>query len=185
MKHLIFSLLLILLLAACQTHPVTTPSASTAIPLGVVPSKSANVSNGIRTPVLPNATTPPTLTALHSSSSDPNAGNLVVVRDQPVVKNSLTIDSITAAKSGWIMLYLDKDGSPGHYICYVPVPAGKSSQFAIALDQGSNIIINPATLPGHLIDVVLQTGTKAPGKPVNENGKMVMVRFMVTSIITP
>jgi hypothetical protein len=185
MKCLHFTLLLILLLVACQTQPAPVSSVTTGIPSVIATSKPASVSKSTRTPAAPKVATSPAQSAVHSSSSNPNAGNLVVVRDQPIVNNSLTIDSISAASAGWIVLYIDKGGLPGHYICYFPVPAGKFVKLVIPLDQSSNIIVNPATLHGRQIDVVLQAGAKAPGKPVSENGKMVWTTFMTTSAINP
>ena len=185
MKPINFALLLFLLLTACQAQPapvssvpINTPSVP-ATPITASVTKSAVIS---ATPV---AATSPVQPIVHSSSSDLDAGNLVVVRDQPIVNQSLTIDTITAAQAGWIVLYLDKDGSPAHYICYLPISAGKTRQFLISLNQSSNIIVNPATLPGRQIDAVLQAGVKAPGKAVNENGRIVLVRFTIASTTKP
>jgi hypothetical protein len=185
MKRLHFVLFFILMLPACQSQPAKPSPVPTVNTLVVATSKPGGVSKGSSTPASLKTIPTPTQAPLHSSSSDPNAGNLVIVRDQQIVNNSLTIDSITAAKAGWVVLYLEKDGSPGHYICYVPVPIGKSIQFAIPLNQSSNIIVNPATLPGRPIDVVLQAGASAPGKPVSENGKMVWARFTIIPTTNP
>jgi hypothetical protein len=185
MKHIHFVLLLILLLTACQAQPAPVALVPTGTSSVLATSKPASVSKSTSTPAAPLAATVSAQPAVHSSSSDPNAGNLVVVRDQPIVNNSLTIDSITAAQPGWIVLYLDKNGSPAHYICYLPVPAGKSAQFKLTLDQSSNVIVDPATLHGRQIDAVLQAGPKAPGKSVNENGRIVLARFTVISTTKP
>ena len=182
MKYLHLILLLIMLLTACQAKPAPALSVPTDMPSVIATSKPAGVGKSVGTPTALEATTSPTQSAVHSSSSDPNAVNLVVVQDQPIVNNSLTIASITASNAGWIVAYLDKDGSPGHYICYLPIPAGKTNQFVIPLNQSSNIIINPATLPGHTIDVVVQAGAKVPGKPVIDKGRIVMARF---TVVTP
>jgi hypothetical protein len=181
MKRYHFILIFILLLTACQTQPAPAPSVSPANTLVVATTKPVIVN----TPAPPKATPSPTQPAVHSSSSDPSASNLVTVRDQPIVNNSLTINSITAAQAGWIVLYLDQKGSPSHYICYVPVPAGKSNQFVVPLGQSSNLFYKPDALSGRLIDAVLQAGTTAPGKPINENGKMAMARFTITAINNP
>jgi hypothetical protein len=185
MKRINFVLLLILLFTACQAQPAPASPVPTDTPSVHATSKPASLGKSTGTPAAPIAATSPAQPAVHSSSSDPNAVNLVVVRDQPIVNDSLTIDSITAAQSGWIVLYLDKEGSPAHYICYLPIPAGKSKQFVIPLNQSSNIIVNPATLSGRQIDAVIQAGAKAPGKSVNENGRIVLARFTVTSTIKP
>jgi hypothetical protein len=185
MKHINFVVLFILLLTACQTQPAPATLVPTNTPSVFATPKSASLSKSTGTPAAPKAAASPAQAAVHSSSADPNAVNLVVVRDQPIVNNSLTIDSITAAQSGWIVLYLDKDGSPAHYICYLPIPAGKTKQLVIFLNQSSNIIVNPATLSGRQIDAVLQAGAKAPGKSVNDNGRIVMARFTVTPTTKP
>ena len=180
MKHLHNTLFFFLVLAACQAQPALPSPVPPAGTIPIAPSKPASVTKVSTASVSLTAISPPTQSAVNSSNSNPNAGNLVVVRDQPIINNSLTIDTIMAAQAGWIVLYSDKSGSPGHYICYLPVPAGKSVQFKILLDQSSNIIVDPATLHGRQIDIVLQAGAKAPGKPVSENGKMAMARFTIS-----
>jgi hypothetical protein len=185
MKPINFALLLFLLLTACQAQPAPVSSIPTDTPSVPATPITASATKSAAISTTPIAATSPAQPIVHSSSSNPNAGNLVVVRDQPIVNNSLTIDSITAAQAGWIVLYLDKDGSPAHYICYLPIPAGKTRQFVISLNQSSNVIVNPATLPGRQIDAVLQAGVKAPGKAVNENGRIVLVRFTIASTTKP
>ncbi len=132
MKRFHFILLLSVLLAACQTAPATSvPTTSTPI---AATATHASVSKSTSTPTL---TPTPTGPAVHSSSSNPNAANLIVVKDQPIVNNSLTIDSVTATQAGWIVLYLDKTPPNARHvvfgpkIVFAPVPSGKSNQVVI------------------------------------------------------
>ena len=180
MKLFHFIFLFILLLAACQSvtatpaSPINTLTAATSTPQKVV-SKSTGT---------PTATPTPTGPVVHKSGSDTNASNLIIVSDQFIVNNSLTIDSITASEAGWIVLYLDKQGKSGGLqfgpeVTYAPIQAGKSSHVAIPLSQNFNQSINPSSLPGTLLDVVLQTNPSNPNTMLRNNNVIVKVQFTI------
>ncbi|HUH97095.1 MAG TPA: hypothetical protein VLZ89_07040 [Anaerolineales bacterium] len=181
MKPYHFTLLLSLLLAACQAAPATpVPTAAT---VGAPTPKPTSLSKSTSTPKLTPTPAGPTV---HSSNPDPNAPNLIVVKDQFIVNNGLTFDSVTAAQAGWIVLYLDKAASSsgknvvfGPRIVFAPVPQGKSNQFVISLSQNFNPSINPPSLVGHKVDAVLQGGGPAPGPMVEQNDKLVWVTFTI------
>jgi len=176
MKQLHFVLLLILLLAACQSVTATpTPPVNTLVAATSTPQKAVGKSTGTPTPTGP---------VVHKSSSDANASNLIIVSDQFIVNNSLTIDSMTASEAGWIVLYLDKQGKSGGLqfgpeVTYAPIQAGKSSHVAIPLSQNFNPSINPSTLTGTLLDVVLQTNPTDPNTMIRNNKTVVWVQFSI------
>ncbi len=180
MKQLHFALFLILLLAACQS--VTTTPASpvnTLIAATSTPQKAVSKSTGT-----PTATPTPTGPVVHKSSADTNASNLIIVSDQFIANNSLTIDSITASKAGWIVIYLDKQGKSGGLqlgpeVTYAPIQAGKSSHVVIPLSQNFNPSINLSTLPGALLDVVLQSNPSNPSTMLRNNNAIVKVQFTI------
>jgi len=177
MKRLSIALLFPLLLAACQTQSTLTP-----IPVATTPVVATSKSKSPSTPTAISTSTGP---AAHSSSSDLNASNLIVVKDQPIVNNSLTFDTVKSAQPGFIVLYYDKPNEGTHVlgklIVFAPVPAGKSSPLVIPLSQNLNPNVSIAGVPGNPVDAVLQTDASKPNSMVSADGKNVMVTFNILS----
>ncbi len=165
-----------LLLAACQSRPATAPTATVSDAPTNVPTATRSVST-TPTPTIPViATAQP---VIHRSSDDPNAPNLIVVRDQPIVNGGVIVDLVRAAQPGWLAFYLTKNGKPGHPLGYVAVPRGESQQLSVRLDPNSGIAITSSVLAGKQIFAVLQAGSKAPGVPVEVAGRSVLEPFTV------
>ena len=91
------TLLAALALAACSPAPTAAPTAAPA--------------------TAPATEVPPTQAA---------AGPLpaVVVSAQDAAQGSVTIDEVTAAEPGWIVIHISKDGGPGPVIGYSAVQPG-------------------------------------------------------------
>ena len=178
MKHFHFILLAAVLFTACQAAPTTSvPAPSTLIAPTPQPTK---ISNSISTSALapiPNAP------AVHSTNSDPNASYLIVVKDQFIVNNSLTFDSLNSAQAAFIVLYFDKQTKGrnliGKLITFVPVPAGKANRFVFPLTQNLDPTINIATIPGNPVFAVLQTNASNPNSIIHVNGKGILVSFTI------
>jgi hypothetical protein len=52
----------------------------------------------------------------------------VTVADQPLGDDeTIVIDSVVAAKKGWIVLHADDDGQPGKMLAYLPVDSGETN----------------------------------------------------------
>ena len=182
MKFLKFILFFSLLLAACQPA-TTTPAANTPLaptPKSTTP-KVTGTAKAIRTPAAS-----PTPNGIHRSGKDPNASSYLVVKDQLIVNNSLTIDTVTASQAESIVLYKDKQKggkhSLGQLIIFAAIPAGTTNNLVIPLSQNLNPGINPAGLPGTDVDVVLQTDPSKPLTIVQLSNQNVMVMF---SILVP
>ena len=184
MKLLKFMLLFSLLLAACQPASAT-PAANT--PLATTPKAATpKVTDTARAKGTPVASPTPNGPVTHRSGNDPNASSYLVVKDQLIVNNSLTIDTVTASQAAFIMLYKDKQKSGSHLIgqqiTFAPIPAGITHNLVIPLSQNLNPGINPASLPGTLVDVVLQTDASKPLTMIQLNKRIVEVTF---SILVP
>lgn len=180
MKHSHFAFLLVLLLTACQTQPTVTPVPPVNTPVIVKP-QATSVSKSTPTAVL---TSTPTGPVVHSSSSDSNASDLIVVKDQFIANDSLMIDAITAAQAGYIVLYFDKQGKSGgiqfgSQVISARIPAGKTTNMVIPLGQNLNPSVNPTNLPGTQMDAVLQSNPSNSNTMVHDNGKLVWVRFTI------
>ena len=184
MKLLKFMLFFSLLLAACQPAPATS-AANT--PLAPTPKATTPKTTGTaRAKSTPTASPTPNGPVTHRSGKDPNASSYLVVKDQLIVNNSLTIDTVTASQAESIVLYKDKQKggshSLGQQIIFAAIPAGTTNNLVISLSQNLNPGINPAGLPGILVDVVLQTDPSKPTTIVQLNNQVVEVMF---SILAP
>ncbi len=169
--------MLILTLAACQPQPaIATPSAVPNIPITAATSTASKILSAPATIIVMTAPAQP---VVHSSGTDPNATNLIAVRDQPLANGSITVDFVRAAQPGWLALYLAKNDKPGHHLGYIAIPSGESQQVTIPLDPHAGIAITEDMLGGKQIFVVLQAGAKAPGLPVEVTGHSVLVAFTV------
>ncbi len=186
MKNIRFALLILFVFTASACQSQSTPTAmtsngsanqiatSTPIP---TPDKTQPLSTPSEAAPAPASGT--NAPAIHTSSSNPNAGNLIAVRDQAIVNHSLIIDSVNAAQAGWLVFYFDKQGQPGELITYIPVTAGKSTQLIVPLDNLKNPVIQINSIPGHKLFALLTEGNPPPGVPVRDNNKMVAVVFNV------
>lgn len=63
------------------------------------------------------------------------AADAVDAADQPVVGDSITVASVTAAADGWIVAHLDEGGKPGKVLGQTQVKAGANKNVAIKLSE--------------------------------------------------
>ncbi len=175
MKIGFWSIAMIVILAACQPQAATaTPTAATT-PAAAAPTSTKSASTALPTVGLAVSPTP----GPHTSSEDPNAPNLIVVRDQSIVNSSVTIDLVRAAQPGWLVIYLSRNKKPGHRLGYVVIQVGEIKQLVVPLDPNSGVTVTQDALAGKQLFVVLQAGSKAPGAPVEANGQSVLEPFLV------
>lgn len=177
MKIRYWFIALVLLLTACQQPPASAvpATATNTAAAAATSTQSASVS----APATIIAVTAPAKTVVHRSSSDPNAPNLIVVRDQRIVNSGVTMNLVRAAQAGWLAIYLSKNDRPGHLMGYAAVPAGDTKQLKVPLDPNSGVSITEAYLAGRQLFALLQSGSKAPGTPVEVNGRSVLQAFTV------
>ncbi len=177
MKIRMCCIALMLVLAACQPPAATATPAAPAITAVALATNTEAKSVGALMPTIAPIGSP--TPAIHTSGEDPNAPNLIVVRDQPIVNGGVTMDKVRAAQAGWLAIYLSKNDKPGHRIGYVAVQAGETQQLNVPLDPNSGVSVTEAYLAGRTLFAVLQAGSKAPGSPVDVNGRSVLEPFMV------
>lgn len=58
----------------------------------------------------------------------------VTASDQAAENGTVTIDSVTAAEAGWIVIHADADGGPGPVIGQAPVIVGFNPEVAVEID---------------------------------------------------
>ncbi len=58
----------------------------------------------------------------------------VTVSDQASAEGTVTIDGVTAADAGWIVIHADADGAPGPVIGQAPVIVGFNPEVAVEID---------------------------------------------------
>jgi predicted lipoprotein with Yx(FWY)xxD motif len=102
----ILLLALTLLLAACGGETATVPTSEPAAPTaGAGPEEAV---------VVPNA---------------------VTVQDQALgADNTVTIESVTSAAAGWLVVHAQADGGPGPVLGFAPVGAGENSDVVVEID---------------------------------------------------
>ena len=180
MKLLKFMLFFSLLLAACQPATETTTAIANT-PLVPTP-KAAGTAKAT---IAPTATSTPKAFIPHSSGTDPNAPIYIAVKDQLIVNNSLTINTVTVPQAEFIVLYKDKQKGGlhglGQQIIFAAIPAGKTNNLVIILSQNLNPGVNVIGLPGTLVDVVLQTNASDPKTIVEVGNKIVGAGFFILS----
>ncbi len=60
--------------------------------------------------------------------------NQIVVRDQDISSGVITIDSVTAAQDGWVVVYKNPSFSSGDIVGYAPVKQGVNTNVKVTLD---------------------------------------------------
>ncbi len=105
----------------------------------------------------------------------------VTVTDQAIQNGTVTIDRVTAAEPGWIVIHADAAGKPGADIGHTAVKTGDNNNVVV------NIDVNKATptLYAMLHADKGITGTyefPGPDVPVQVNGQVVSVPFRVTGL---
>jgi len=60
--------------------------------------------------------------------------NQIVVRDQDISSGVITIDSVTAAQDGWVVVYKNPNFSGGDIVGYAPVKQGVNTNVKVTLD---------------------------------------------------
>jgi glucose/arabinose dehydrogenase len=152
---LAWTLLAVLVLAACSPAPAAAPPAApTAMPTAMPAAEEA------------------------APSALPEMEPSVTASDQSAVNGTVSIDQVVAAQAGWIVIHIDANGAPGPVIGYAPVTAGSNSAVAVEID----LVQATPTLHAMLHVDAGQLGTyEFPGDdgPVRAGEAIVMVPFQL------
>lgn len=172
-------------LTACAPKATAVPAtrqAPTAASLPTSQPKATPTKTPAPTKPAPTKTAVPTKPAATATVAVPvtggtaTAADSIVVKDQKVVNNTVTIESVTAAKAGWIVIHADQNGQPGDVIGHAAVAAGKSSDVKVTIDSSKAT----AKLYAMLHIDAGKIGTfEFPGadEPVKDNNTVVMTPF--------
>lgn len=115
------------------------------------------------------------------------AANQISVRDQNLDTGIVVVDSVTAARGGWVVIYKDPDFTVRNLVGYAPVHEG--------INLGVKVVVSlPKIDQRPALWVVLQTDNGMPGvfewglekrayndDPLAENGRVVMAQFKTTA----
>ncbi len=158
-----------------------------------------NTADDLSTPALPEASPPPdeglgdataeaeptaeaTAEVAATATSEPTAEALspaVAVSDQELSEGTVTIDAVTAAEPGWIVIHADDNGGPGPVIGFAPVAAGENENVVVEVDEAGLTETLHAMLH---VDAGVAGEYEFPGEdgPVTVDGTVVMQPFTLS-----
>jgi hypothetical protein len=113
--------------------------------------------------------------------------NQITVRDQNLDTGMVVVDSVTAARSGWVVIYKDPDFTVENLVGYAPVRAGQN--------LGVKVVVSlPKIDQQPALWAVLQSDNGVPGvfewglkdrsyndDPLADKGQVVMTQFATTA----
>jgi hypothetical protein len=105
----------------------------------------------------------------------------VSVIDQAIQNNTVTVEKVTAAEPGWIVIHADSAGKPGADIGHAAVQTGDNNNVMVTIDPTKATPILYAMLH---VDKGITNTYEFPGPdvPVQVNGQVVSVPFRVTNL---
>ncbi|MFP3853275.1 MAG: hypothetical protein ACLFWD_03155 [Anaerolineales bacterium] len=82
----------------------------------------------------------PTEAPIETATSEPTEEGSelspsVSVSDQEMAEGTVTVDSVTAAQAGWMVIHADADGAPGPVIGHAAVDAGTTENVTVEVDS--------------------------------------------------
>jgi hypothetical protein len=75
-----------------------------------------------------------TITSVVLAAKTPPPANSIFVHDQEIATGVATVDQVTAAQPGWVVVYKRADLKPDMIVGYAPVKAGANSGIRVTLD---------------------------------------------------
>jgi hypothetical protein len=108
----------------------------------------------------------------------------VTVTDQTIQNNTVTVQKVTAAEPGWIVIHADAAGKPGADIGHAAVQTGDNNNVVVTIDPTK---ATPTLYAMLHVDKGITNTYEFPGAdiPVQVNGQVVNVPFKITSLPAP
>lgn len=106
--------------------------------------------------------------------------SMLVVKDQPIISNTVMISDVVSAGPGWVVVYSDENYQPGVVVGYTAVNSGESKGVMVQIDPTK---VTPTLFAQLQVDLG-QVGTfefPGPDLPVMIGVKMVQGAFNVLS----
>ena len=106
--------------------------------------------------------------------------NAIVVHAQDVNAGQVKVDSVTAAKDGWLLIRKDKRGAPGDVIGFAPVRQGTSTNLRVDV-QPNDVFGNDNITPTLWATLVADSNALAPfaspGPTITQYTSVAVVAF--------
>jgi hypothetical protein len=124
-----------------------------------------------------------TITSVVLAAKTPPPANSIFVHDQEIATGVATVDQVTAAQPGWVVVYKRADLKPDMIVGYAPVKAGANSGIRVTLDTSRLDKIPTLWVRLHEdqgAKGVFEWGINGKAQadlPVTENGQSVITTF--------
>jgi hypothetical protein len=106
--------------------------------------------------------------------------NVIVIRAQDVTGGQITVDSVTAAQDGWLLIRKDKKGAPGDVIGFVPVHPGTATNLRVDIqptDVYGDDNITPTLWATLVADKNALIPLMSPGPSITKYASLAVVAF--------
>ncbi|MDR9817461.1 MAG: hypothetical protein RJR34_11995 [Candidatus Methanoculleus thermohydrogenotrophicum] len=113
-----------------------------------------------------------------------NVTPALVVSDQPIVNDTVSVDSAVINQTGWLSIQADLNGTPGEVLGYTPLSEGVNENVTVTIETAN---VTPVLYAVLHVDEGEEAVFEFPGPdvPILLNGSPVQQAFNVTPAPTP
>ncbi|MDR9817460.1 MAG: hypothetical protein RJR34_11990 [Candidatus Methanoculleus thermohydrogenotrophicum] len=113
-----------------------------------------------------------------------NVTPALVVSDQPIVNDTVSVDSAVINQTGWLSIQADLNGTPGEVLGYTPLSEGVNENVTVTIET---VNVTPVLYAVLHVDEGEEAVFEFPGPdvPILLNGSPVQQAFNVTPTPTP
>lgn len=116
-----------------------------------------------------------------SAEAPQPAEPVIVVTDQPIVNDTVTIDEVVSNGPGWIVIHVDEGDAPGPVIGYSPVGDGVNENITVDIETENSTEMLHAMLHIDAGEIGVYE-FPGPDIPADVEGEVVNVPFNVTEM---